>query len=75
MGSIFGTDGVRGLANKDLTAELALDLSVAAAHVLGDVGAFEGHRPVAVVGRDPRAKERKKYGLKKARKAPQYSKR
>jgi phosphoglucosamine mutase len=55
MGSIFGTDGVRGLANADLTAELALDLSVAAAHVLGDVGAFEGHRPVAVVGRDPRA--------------------
>jgi len=55
MGSIFGTDGVRGLANKDLTAELALDLSVAAAHVLGDVGAFDGHRPVAVVGRDPRA--------------------
>ena len=55
MGSIFGTDGVRGLANKDLTAELALDLSVAAAHVLGDVGAFEDHRPVAVVGRDPRA--------------------
>ena len=55
MGSIFGTDGVRGLANKDLTAELALDLSVAAAHVLADVGAFQGHRPVAVVGRDPRA--------------------
>ncbi len=40
---------------RDLTAELALDLSVAAAHVLGEVGAFEGHRPVAVVGRDPRA--------------------
>ena len=55
MGSIFGTDGVRGLANRDLTAELALDLSVAAAHVLADVGAFEGHRPTAVVGRDPRA--------------------
>ena len=55
MGRIFGTDGVRGLANRDLTAELALDLSVAAAHVLGDVGAFEGHRPTAVVGRDPRA--------------------
>jgi phosphoglucosamine mutase len=55
MGSIFGTDGVRGLANQDLTAELALDVSVAAAHVLGEVGAFEGHRPVAVVGRDPRA--------------------
>ena len=55
MGRIFGTDGVRGLANRDLTAELALDLSVAAAHVLADVGAFEGHRPTAVVGRDPRA--------------------
>jgi phosphoglucosamine mutase len=52
---LFGTDGVRGLANKDLTAELALDLSVAAAHVLGEVGAFKGHRPQAVVGRDPRA--------------------
>jgi phosphoglucosamine mutase len=55
VGRIFGTDGVRGLANRDLTAELALDLSVAAAHVLGEVGAFEGHRPFAVVGRDPRA--------------------
>lgn len=55
MARLFGTDGVRGLANRDLTAELALDLSVAAAHVLGDVGAFAGHRPTAVVGRDPRA--------------------
>jgi phosphoglucosamine mutase len=55
VGRIFGTDGVRGLANQFVTAELALDVSVAAAHVLGEVGAFEGHRPVAVVGRDPRA--------------------
>ena len=55
MGRLFGTDGVRGLANRDLTAEIALNLSVAAAHVLGDVGAFSGHRPVAVVGRDTRA--------------------
>jgi phosphoglucosamine mutase len=52
---LFGTDGVRGVANKELTAELVLDLAVAAAHVLGDLGAFEGHRPLAVVGRDPRA--------------------
>ena len=51
---LFGTDGVRGLANGDLTAELALDLSVAAAHVLADRGDFEGHRPFAVVGRDTR---------------------
>lgn len=55
MGRLFGTDGVRGLANRDVTAELALDLGVAAAHVLGSTGAFEGHRPRAVVGRDPRA--------------------
>jgi phosphoglucosamine mutase len=55
VGRLFGTDGVRGLANGELTAELALDLSVAAAHVLGEAGAFRGHRPLAVVGRDPRA--------------------
>ncbi|WP_148571446.1 phosphoglucosamine mutase [Nocardioides caldifontis] len=53
-GRVFGTDGVRGLANGLLTAELALDLSVAAAHILGEAGAFEGHRPRAVVGRDTR---------------------
>jgi phosphoglucosamine mutase len=55
MGRLFGTDGVRGLANRDLTAELALDLSVAAAHVLATIGAFESPRPRAVVGRDPRS--------------------
>ncbi|GEA82032.1 phosphoglucosamine mutase [Cellulomonas sp. CW35] len=55
MGQLFGTDGVRGLANRDVTAELALDLAVAAAHVLGTRGEFEGHRPRAVVGRDSRA--------------------
>jgi phosphoglucosamine mutase len=54
MPRVFGTDGVRGLANGHLTAELALDLSVAAARVLGDRGEFEGHRPLAVVGRDTR---------------------
>ncbi|MBA2954279.1 phosphoglucosamine mutase [Nocardioides sp. MAH-18] len=54
MPRIFGTDGVRGLANGQLTAELALDLSAAAARVLADRGEFEGHRPLAVVGRDTR---------------------
>ncbi|MGA0066055.1 MAG: phosphoglucosamine mutase [Candidatus Nanopelagicales bacterium] len=56
-GRLFGTDGVRGLANRDLTAELALALSASAAHVLGDAGALvvEGARPKAVVGRAPRA--------------------
>jgi phosphoglucosamine mutase len=51
MGRLFGTDGVRGVAGSDLTAGLAMDLAAAAASVL--VGA--GRRPVAVVGRDPRA--------------------
>src|SRR3954449_4930563 len=51
---IFGTDGVRGLANGVITAELAVDLGVAAARVLVDHGGFAGQRPVAVVGRDTR---------------------
>ncbi|GAA2526047.1 phosphoglucosamine mutase [Rarobacter incanus] len=55
MARLFGTDGVRGVANKDVTVELALDLAVAAAHVLGQEGRFSGPRPRAVVGRDPRA--------------------
>ncbi len=53
--ALFGTDGVRGLANGFLTAELAVDLSIAAAHILGELGAFEGHRPKAIVGQDSRA--------------------
>jgi phosphoglucosamine mutase len=55
MGRLFGTDGVRGRANEELTAELALGLSVAAAAVLVESGAFGDRRPVALVGRDPRA--------------------
>ena len=55
MARLFGTDGVRGLANQDITAELALNLSVAVAHELGGQGAFGGKRATAVVGRDPRA--------------------
>ncbi len=54
MARLFGTDGVRGLANRDITAELALDLAVAAAHVLAERGEFSGHRPRAVLGRDTR---------------------
>ncbi|MCE0486245.1 phosphoglucosamine mutase [Ornithinimicrobium sediminis] len=55
MGRLFGTDGVRGLANRDVTAELALNLSVAVAHELSARGAYGGRRATAVVGRDPRA--------------------
>jgi phosphoglucosamine mutase len=52
VGRLFGTDGVRGLANGDLTADLALRLGEAAARVL--VGQVDGRRPLAVVGRDTR---------------------
>ena len=52
MGRLFGTDGVRGVANRELTAELALALGAAAARHLATSG--PGRR-VAVVGRDPRA--------------------
>jgi phosphoglucosamine mutase len=53
MARLFGTDGVRGLANGDLTPELALSVSASAARVLA--AHDTSHRPVAVVGRDPRA--------------------
>ncbi len=59
MGRLFGTDGVRGLANGDLTVELALGLSQAAAVVLtqgrhADELRAQGKRPTAIVARDPR---------------------
>ena len=50
---LFGTDGIRGLANRELTAELALNVSVAAAHIL--VENIHDHRPKAIVGSDSRA--------------------
>jgi phosphoglucosamine mutase len=53
MGRLFGTDGVRGVANRELTAELALALGAAAARRLASSG--EPGRRVAVIGRDPRA--------------------
>ncbi|TFB73718.1 phosphoglucosamine mutase [Cryobacterium glaciale] len=59
MTRLFGTDGVRGLANRDLTAGLALSLAQASAAVLtkgrrAQARLAEGRRPVAVVARDPR---------------------
>src|SRR5918997_3346323 len=53
MGRLFGTDGVRGLANGDLTPELALSVAVAAGRVL--IESDGTHQPLAIVGRDPRA--------------------
>src|ERR1700742_1308492 len=57
MGRIFGTDGVRGVAGSELTAQLAMDLAVAARPLLAPAAAPSAlrRRPVAVVGRDSRA--------------------
>jgi phosphoglucosamine mutase len=52
MGRLFGTDGVRGLANGDLTPELAMGVAVSAAHVLSEKSG--GRRRTVVVGRDGR---------------------
>jgi phosphoglucosamine mutase len=59
MARLFGTDGVRGLANRELTADLALGLAQSAAFVLmhgrhADGRREKGKRPVAVLARDPR---------------------
>lgn len=59
MGRLFGTDGVRGLANGELTADMVVRLSQAAAYVLtkgrhADELKAEGRRPRAVIARDPR---------------------
>ena len=53
MARLFGTDGVRGLANGDLSPELSMSVAAAAARVLADHDSSP--RPVALVGRDPRA--------------------
>ncbi|MPY09804.1 phosphoglucosamine mutase [Arthrobacter bussei] len=54
MSKLFGTDGVRGLANGLITAELSLQLAQAAAVVLGHNAVDGGRRPTAVIARDPR---------------------
>src|SRR5437763_16364250 len=51
MGRLFGTDGVRGVANSELTAELAFELGRAGATVLAQTS--DRHRPV-ILGRDTR---------------------
>lgn len=52
MGRLFGTDGVRGVANKELTNELALSIGKAAAKVLaGELG----RKPTVMIGKDTRA--------------------
>ncbi|MBP3284954.1 MAG: phosphoglucosamine mutase [Clostridia bacterium] len=51
MGRLFGTDGVRGIANKELTTELAYKIGRAGAYVLA--GELK-HKPVIIIGKDTR---------------------
>ena len=51
MGKLFGTDGVRGVAGKDLTCELALQIGRGTAAVLTQL---DGHRPKILIGKDTR---------------------
>src|SRR5215471_1375556 len=62
MGQLFGTDGIRGAAGRELTAGLAMDVAAAAAGVLARSAVAadaadqqQRQRPFVVVGRDPRA--------------------
>lgn len=50
MGRLFGTDGVRGIANSELTPELAFKLGKAGAHVLSK----DKKRPIILIGKDTR---------------------
>lgn len=52
MGKLFGTDGVRGVANRDLTNELAMKIGMAAAEILIQ---SSDERPTVMIGRDTRA--------------------
>lgn len=53
MGRLFGTDGARGVANTELSCELAMQIGRAAAMVLTDSN--QGKRPVVMIGKDTRA--------------------
>lgn len=53
MGRLFGTDGVRGIANESLTPELALQIGRAAAMVL--IQESNSEKPTVLIGKDTRA--------------------
>ena len=54
MARLFGTDGIRGVANRDIPVDLALKVAQAAALVLGKDSRDNGLKPKAVIARDPR---------------------
>ncbi|MCC8016170.1 MAG: phosphoglucosamine mutase [Clostridiales bacterium] len=55
MGRLFGTDGVRGIANKDLTNEMAMQIGMAAAEILIKGNENKNDKPTVMIGKDTRA--------------------
>ena len=51
MGRLFGTDGARGIANSELTCELAMNIGRATAIVLTE---GKKRRPIIIIGKDTR---------------------
>ena len=64
MRKYFGTDGVRGIANDELTPELAFRLARAGGYVIGKYSHHDGQKPVAIIGTDTRiSKDTLKFAL------------
>lgn len=64
MRKYFGTDGVRGIANEELTPLLAFDLARAGGYVIGKYSHHDGQKPVAIIGTDTRiSKDTLKFAL------------
>ena len=53
MGKLFGTDGIRGVVNAGLDADLAYKVGLAAAEVLAK-GKQPGEKPLVTIGKDTR---------------------
>jgi len=64
MRKYFGTDGVRGIANDELTPTLAFKLARAGGHVIGKYSHHDGQKAVAIIGTDTRiSKDTLKFAL------------
>lgn len=64
MRKYFGTDGVRGIANEELTPLLAFKLARAGGHIIGKYSHHDGQKPVAIIGTDTRiSKDTLKFAL------------
>ena len=54
MKKLFGTDGVRGIANTELNPTLAFNLAKAGGYVINKYSHHDGRKPIAIIGTDTR---------------------